>query len=253
VDPCRAHRLSPQGRIRRSNQPFRPPFVTPGGETTSANEWVCEATHPSGHQQPKQLETVHAGRVADHLLELRQGVDDCAQRSCCCQRVSGSPTNVHPTRRCRRDCGINDVFPTPASPPTKTRRPSPSTASASSSSSFSTYRSRSMSTLPLNAQPVHATRRRDETGQFQHLASTFCRCEGPVSRCERPVSAWARRERAPGLGGPGLHPTALLGSAVLTGGRITRITMLTSSTQAGNSSWNHLCSPAATSSVSATR
>ena len=56
-----------------------------------------------------------------------------------------------------------------------------------------------------------------------------------------------------GLGGPGLHPTALLGSAVLTGGRITRITMLTSSTQAGNSSWNHLCSPAATSSVSATR
>ena len=44
----------------------------------------------------------------------------------------------------------------------------------------------------------------------------------------------------------GASSSTLLVSAA-TGGRITRITMLTNSTQAGNSSWNHLCSPAATS------
>ena len=51
----------------------------------------------------------------------------------------------------------------------------------------------------------------------------------------------------------GSHLTALPGIAVLVGGRTTRITTLTNSTHAGNSSWNHLCSPAATSRVSATR
>lgn len=53
--------------------------------------------------------------------------------------------------------------------------------------------------------------------------------------------------------GPGSHPTTLAGSAVPAGGRITRITTLTNRTHARNSSWNHLCSPAAKSRVSATR